>query len=534
MTLNSQIESLWIFALASKCSSLTKHNFLFSSLLLLLISFLLSIFYWAHPGGPAWGRRRSRRSTAVIPGPRGFPVIGSMNLMTGLAHQKIASVAKSLQATRLMAFSLANTRVIVTCHPDIAKDILNSSVFADRPIKESAYSLMFNRAIGFAPYGVYWRTLRRIASHHLFSPKQIKSSESQRRQIASQLVKILSSTATSSPHHRIRQTLKTASLNNMMGSVFGRFYNLSDSNPEVLLLQSLVDEGYDLLGLLNWSDHLPFLRDFDPQNIRFRCSRLVPKVNNFVTRIIDEHRQNSNRETTDFVDVLLSLQQNENLSDSDIISVLWEMIFRGTDTVAVLIEWILGRMVVHKDVQEKVQEELDNVVGKSRAVMESDIPSLVYLTAVVKEVLRLHPPGPLLSWARIAITDTTIDGYHVPRGTTAMVNMWSIARDPQIWSDPLQFKPERFLSGAGAGGGDVEFSIMGSDLRLAPFGSGRRTCPGKALAWTTVSFWVATLLHEFKWLPSPNQNEAVNFDEVLKLSCEMANPLTVKLSPRRT
>ncbi|TYK24743.1 cytochrome P450 78A6-like [Cucumis melo var. makuwa] len=372
-----------------------------------------------------------------------------MNLMTGLAHQKIASVAKSLQATRLMAFSLANTRVIVTCHPDIAKDILNSSVFADRPIKESAYSLMFNRAIGFAPYGVYWRTLRRIASHHLFSPKQIKSSESQRRQIASQLVKILSSTATSSPHHRIRQTLKTASLNNMMGSVFGRFYNLSDSNPEVLLLQSLVDEG-------------------------------------------------------------------------------------GTDTVAVLIEWILGRMVVHKDVQEKVQEELDNVVGKSRAVMESDIPSLVYLTAVVKEVLRLHPPGPLLSWARIAITDTTIDGYHVPRGTTAMVNMWSIARDPQIWSDPLQFKPERFLSGAGAGGGDVEFSIMGSDLRLAPFGSGRRTCPGKALAWTTVSFWVATLLHEFKWLPSPNQNEAVNFDEVLKLSCEMANPLTVKLSPRRT
>ena len=325
MTLNSQIESLWLLALASKCSSLTEQNFLFSSLLLLLISFLLSIFYWAHPGGPAWGRRR--RSSALIPGPRGFPVIGSMNLMTGLAHQKIASVAKSLQATRLMAFSLANTRVIVTCHPDVAKDILNSSVFADRPIKESAYSLMFNRAIGFAPYGVYWRTLRRIASQHLFSPKQIKSSESQRRQIASQLVKILSSTATSSTHHRIRQTLKTASLNSMMGSVFGRFYNLSDSNPEVELLQSLVDEGYDLLGLLNWSDHLPFLGDFDPQRIRFRCSRLVPKVNNFVTRIIDEHRQNSNRETMDFVDVLLSLQQNENLSDSDIISVLWVILF---------------------------------------------------------------------------------------------------------------------------------------------------------------------------------------------------------------
>ncbi|XP_038875232.1 cytochrome P450 78A3-like [Benincasa hispida] len=533
MSLSSEIESLWVFALASKCSALPKQNILFSLLLLLLIWFLLSIFYWAHPGGPAWGRRRRRRlhrhCPSTIPGPRGLPVIGSMRLMTGLSHQKIASMAKSLGATRLMAFSLANTRVIVTCHPDVAKDILNSSVFADRPIKESAYSLMFNRAIGFAPYGIYWRTLRRIASHHLFCPKQIKSSESQRRQIASQMVKILSSIATSSSLP-IRQTLKTASLNNIMGSVFGRFYNLSDSNPEVQLLQTLVDEGYDLLGLLNWSDHLPFLADFDPQNIRFRCSRLVPQVNRFVTRIINEHRQKSNPEIMDFVDVLLSLQQNDNLADSDIISVLWEMIFRGTDTVAVLIEWILARMVVHKEEQEKVQEELDNVVGKSRAVMESDIPSLVYLTAVIKEVLRLHPPGPLLSWARLAITDTIVDGHHVPRGTTAMVNMWSIARDPQIWSDPLEFKPDRFVSGGGA---DVEFSIMGSDLRLAPFGSGRRTCPGKALAWTTVTFWVATLLHEFKWLPSPDQNDAVDFSEVLKLSCEMANPLKVKLCPRR-
>lgn len=326
MSLSSEIESLWVLALASKCSALTKQNIFFSLLLLLLIWFFLSIFYWAHPGGPAWGRRRnssSSSSSATIPGPRGLPLIGSMSLMTGLAHQKIAAMAKSLGATRLMAFSLANTRVIVTCHPDVAKDILNSSVFADRPIKESAYSLMFNRAIGFAPYGLYWRTLRRIASHHLFCPKQIKSSESQRRQIASQMVKILSSTAATSSSLHIRQTLKTASLNSMMGSVFGRFYNLSDSNPEVQLLQSLVNEGYDLLGLLNWSDHLPFLADFDPQKIRFRCSRLVPQVNRFVTRIINQHRQNSSQQTMDFVHVLLSLQQNDNLSDSDIISVLW-------------------------------------------------------------------------------------------------------------------------------------------------------------------------------------------------------------------
>ncbi|GKV13147.1 hypothetical protein SLEP1_g24206 [Rubroshorea leprosula] len=203
------------------------------------------------------------------------------------------------------------------------------------------------------------------------------------------------------------------------------------------------------------------------------------------------------------------------------------MIFRGTDTVAVLIEWILARLVLHPDIQSRVHDELDKVVGRSRAVEESDIPEMVYLPAVIKEVLRLHPPGPLLSWARLAINDTDIDGHHVPAGTTAMVNMWAITRDPDVWADPLEFMPERFVNKEG----DVEFSVLGSDLKLAPFGSGRRTCPGKNLALTTVSFWVASLLHEFDWLPS--DSNSVDLSEVLRLSCEMANPLSVTVRPRR-
>ncbi|KAK5783638.1 hypothetical protein PVK06_038150 [Gossypium arboreum] len=203
------------------------------------------------------------------------------------------------------------------------------------------------------------------------------------------------------------------------------------------------------------------------------------------------------------------------------------MVFRGTDTVAVLIEWILARIVLHPEVQSRVHDELDNVVGRSRAVDESDVAKMIYLPAVIKEVLRLHPPGPLLSWARLAITDTTIDGYHVPKGTTAMVNMWAITRDPQEWPNPFEFMPDRFVTGEGEG----EFSVLGSDLRLAPFGSGRRTCPGKNLGLTTVSFWVATLLHDFEWLPS-DQNP-VDLSEVLRLSCEMANPLSVNVRPRR-
>lgn len=196
------------------------------------------------------------------------------------------------------------------------------------------------------------------------------------------------------------------------------------------------------------------------------------------------------------------------------------MVFRGTDTVAILLEWIMARIVLHQDIQTKVQNEIDTWVGRDRHVEDSDIPNLPYLQAIVKEVLRMHPPGPLLSWARLAVHDVHVDKVFVPAGTTAMVNMWAITHDPTIWKNPWTFKPERFI--------EEDVPILGSDLRLAPFGSGRRVCPGKALGLATVHLWLARLLHRFRWLPA----EPVDLSETLKLSLEMKKPLTCRVVPR--
>ncbi|XP_047049966.1 cytochrome P450 78A9-like [Lolium rigidum] len=487
---------------------------------------LTCLLHWCVPGGPAWGswwwtRRPGLPKAAAVPaGPRGLPVIGSMWLMTGLAHRKLAAAADRLGARRLMAFSLGETRMIVAAHPDVAREILNSPAFADRPVKESAYGLLFHRAIGFAPHGAYWRALRRVASTHLFSPWQVAASAPQRAVIARQMIAAITEAGAGV---EVRQVLRRASLHNVMWSVFGRRYDLGVDSEEVRELGQLVDEGYDLLGQLNWSDHLPWLARFDLQSTRARCSRLVPRVNRFVGRIIDGHRASPSA-VKDFTDVLLSLDGADALADADMTAVLWEMVFRGTDTVAVLMEWVLARLVLHRDVQARVHDELDRVVGRHRAVAESDAASLVYLHAVIKEVLRLHPPGPLLSWARLATSDVHVDGFLIPAGTTAMVNMWAITHDPDVWADPLDFLPERFLATS-------EVSVMGSDLRLAPFGAGRRSCPGKSLAMATVAFWLATLLHELEFLPAAD--DGVRLDEKLRLSCEMAAPLAVTTRPRR-
>ncbi|EMS64346.1 Cytochrome P450 78A3 [Triticum urartu] len=217
-----------------------------------------------------------------------------------------------------------------------------------------------------------------------------------------------------------------------MAVVFGKRYD-DFTSQEGALVEEMVNEGYDLLGTFNWADHLPFLKWLDLQGVRHRCNRLVRQVEAYVGNIIQEHKARrasgsgiADELSGDFVDVLLGLDGEDKMSESDMVAVLWEMIFRGTDTVAILMEWIMARMVVHPEIQSKARAELDAVVGRGRAVTEDDVARLPYIQCIVKETLRMHPPGPLLSWARLAVHDAHVGGHLVPAGTTAMITTISV------------------------------------------------------------------------------------------------------------
>ncbi|KAL5544649.1 hypothetical protein UlMin_008433 [Ulmus minor] len=530
-------ENYFLFVPQAGFSSIPSFN-----TILCFIIFVAIFAFWLSPGGLAWALSKSRvkgHGGTAIPGPSGLPLLGLVLAFTSsLTHRVLAKLAQTHKAKPLMAFSVGFTRFVISSHPETAKELLNSSAFADRPVKESAYELLFHRAMGFAPFGEYWRNLRRISSTHLFSPRRIACFGDFREKIAMEMVENLRVLKENCEEVEVRKVLHFGSLNNVMMSVFGKSYDFgiegsSGVEEEAALLEELVKEGYDLLGIFNWSDHFPVMGFLDLQGVRKRCKKLVEKVTVFVEKIIQEHRMkrvaNGGKlgldESGDFVDVLLDLEKENKLSDSDMIAVLWEMIFRGTDTVAILLEWILARMVLHPEIQAKAQSEIDSIVDSNRPVSDSDLPNLPYLHAIVKETLRMHPPGPLLSWARLAVHDTQIGRNFIPAGTTAMVNMWAITRDSEFWPDqPNEFKPERFLNKD-----EKEIAIMGSDLRLAPFGSGRRVCPGKAMGLATVELWLAQLLKSFKWVPA---NSGVDLSETLKLSMEMKSSLVCKALPR--
>ncbi|KAL6598220.1 hypothetical protein ACP70R_046385 [Stipagrostis hirtigluma subsp. patula] len=482
---------------------------------------------WLFPGGPAWALSRfGRRATTTPPPPPGAP--GAVTALAGpVAHRALAALTRSLPGGEAVAcFSVGLTRFVVASRPDTARELLGSAAFADRPVKDAARGLLFHRAMGFASSGDYWRALRRISSAHLFSPRSVAASAPRRLAIGERMLQHLSQSALGGGEVAMRRVLHAASLDHVMATVFGAGYDAA--SPDGAELEEMVKEGYDLLGMFNWGDHLPLLRWLDLQGVRRRCRALVSRVDVFVARIIEEHRQKKrsgnggdDESARDFVDVLLGLQGEEKLSDSDMIAVLWEMIFRGTDTVAILLEWVMARMVLHPEVQAKAQAELDAVVGRGGAVTDADVARLPYLQCVVKETLRVHPPGPLLSWARLAVHDAVVGGHLVPAGTTAMVNMWAIARDPAVWPEPGAFRPERFE--------EEEVSVLGGDLRLAPFGAGRRVCPGKTLALATAHLWLAQLLHRFQWAPADG---GVDLSERLSMSLEMEKPLVCKATPR--
>ncbi|XP_050374670.1 cytochrome P450 78A7-like [Argentina anserina] len=531
----------WVFTLPAFLgfSNLLQPYFLFCfAVSFVFIALLTSAFA---TGGIAWKNGRNQRGPVAIPGPKGLPVFGSLfSLSRGLAHRTLASMAWNQTATtQLMAFSLGSTPAVVASDPHTAREILTSPYFADRPVKQSAKSLIFTRAMGFAPNGPYWRLLRKMSSSHLFAPRRIDAHEPGRQHDCTTMLRNIAEEQARCGTVSLRRHLQAASLNNIMGTVFGKRYEPAGnhSDEELKELENMVREGFEILGAFNWSDYLPWFSYFyDPFRIHERCANLVPRVRKLVRSIIEEHRINAefrmkqvSDDHADFVDVLLSMDGEEKLQENDMIAVLWEMIFRGTDTTALLTEWAMAELILNPETQDKLYREIHSLVGE-RSVTDADVARLPYLQAVVKETLRVHPPGPLLSWARLSTSDVQLsNGMVIPAGTTAMVNMWAIGQHPGVWGEEAHvFRPERFVESEG--GADVD--VRGRDLRLAPFGAGRRVCPGKNLGLVTASLWVAKLVQEFKW--GEDEGHPVDLIEVLKLSCEMKHELHGVAVPRST
>ncbi|KAH1256339.1 Cytochrome P450 71B37 [Glycine max] len=196
----------------------------------------------------------------------------------------------------------------------------------------------------------------------------------------------------------------------------------------------------------------------------------------------------------------------------------------GTDTTAATSVWAMTALVKNPRVMKKVQEEVRNVGGTKDFLDEDDIQKLPYFKAMIKETLRLHLPSQLLI-PRESTEECIVDGYRIPAKTIVYVNAWVIQRDPEVWKNPEEFCPERFL--------DSAIDYRGQDFELIPFGAGRRICPGIPMAAVILELVLANLLHSFDWkLPQGMVKEDIDVEVLPGITQHKKNHLCLRAKTR--
>lgn len=222
---------------------------------------------------------------------------------------------------------------------------------------------------------------------------------------------------------------------------------------------------------------------------------------------------------------------DRRLTDSELVSLCTEFLTASVDTIVTALQWIMARVVEQPEIQAKLLDEINRVVSSDKEhVDEEDIKSMAYLKALVLEGLRRHPPAHFLL-SHAAVEETSLDGHRIPAGRSVNFSVADVAHDENVWSRPEEFLPERFLDGGEGAGTDLTGS---REIKMMPFGVGRRICPGLGLALLQLEYFVANMVREFEWgMVDGDCGGGINLAERPEFTVIMEQPLRALVVPRR-
>ncbi|ESW18600.1 hypothetical protein PHAVU_006G054300 [Phaseolus vulgaris] len=455
--------------------------------------------------------RKTDETTSKIPhGPTKLPIIGNIyNLLFSQPHIKLRDLA--LKYGPLMHLQLGEISTIVISSPECAKEVMKTHDinFATRPKVLAVDIMSYNSTdIAFAPYGEYWRQLRKICTLELLSLKRVNSYQPIREEELSNLVKWIDSKK-GSPIN-LTQAVLSSIYSIASRSAFGKKYK--DQENFILVIKKLIKAagGFDIGDLFpsaTWLQHVTGMRP--------KLENLHQQADQIMENIINEHKEAKSeandyeREAEDLVDVLIQYEegskQDFSLTRNNIKAIILDIFAAGGETSATTIDWAMAEIMKNSRVMKHAQAEVREVFNMKGRVDENCINELKYLKLVVKETLRLHPPIPLLLPRECGQT-CEIHGYNIPAKSKVIVNAWAIGRDSNYWTEPERFYPERFI--------DNTIDYKGNNFEYIPFGAGRRICPGSIFASRVVELTLAMLLYHFDWkLPSGMISEELDMSE---------------------
>ncbi|KAF5474084.1 hypothetical protein F2P56_006017 [Juglans regia] len=476
---------------------------------------------------------RFKTKARLPPSPMALPIIGHLHLLAPLPHQALHKLSNRYGP--LIHLFLGSVPCVVASSPEMAKEFLKTheTSFCNRPQTAAVDYLTYGSSdFSFAPYGPYWKFMKKLCMSELLGGRTLDQLLPVRREEITKFVQFLLNKAEAGEAVDVGGQLLRVT-NNVI-SRMSMSERCSENEHEADDVAKLVKAIAELTGKFNLSDFIWFCKNLDLQGLRKRLKEVHDRFDSLMERILQEHEEARKKEkerdgayaVKDLLDILLDISEDQSaemrLSRENIKAFILDIFAAGTDTSAITTEWALAELINHPTMMEKARREIDSVIGKSRLVEESDIVNLPYLQAIVKETLRLHPTGPII--LRESSQHCTIGGYEIPAKTRLFVNVWAIGRDPKHWESPLEFRPERFVSQSEGSAGKSQLDVRGQHFHLLPFGSGRRGCPGTSLALQVVQTTLATLIQCFEW-KVPGGDGTVEMEEGPGITLPRAHPL---------
>ncbi|XP_070151844.1 methyl farnesoate epoxidase [Polyergus mexicanus] len=449
-----------------------------------------------------------RRSSKFPPGPRGLPIVGNIFDVKRLVDETkfyshaLCRLADTYGPIVGLKLGIAEPLIIVSGR-DAVIEMMGRPEFDGRPD-----GFLYKHRTGGERRGIIftdgdiWRDQRRFILRTL---KEFGFGKMAMEDIilndAVSLTSIIESLAKLGPITNLHNITSIAVLNSVWTLIAGSRFDLDKENPKLREIISVVN---DLLRNSNVTGgiltHLPLLRYIIPNTTGFTVlNQRLARMSQFFRREIATHKQSrTHGEFRDFIDVYLAeMERSKSIiscfDEEQLISVMKDLFTAGVETTNNIIGFIITYLAVREDVQGKVHEEIERVLGKEVLPRIAHKNRLPYLNATIAEVLRLANVGPT-SIPHRATTDATLLGYEIKKNYTLLANFRSVHMDEKHWGDPKEFRPERFIDDRGK---YVE------DPWLIPFGLGRRKCLGEILARNSVFLFTACLLQKFQFTLSP-------------------------------
>ncbi|XP_053257742.1 cytochrome P450 2A13-like [Podarcis raffonei] len=467
--------------------------------LVICLSFLMVLSTW----------RQMHRKSQMPPGPTPLPFIGNLlQVNTSDMYRSFMKIHEKYGP--VYTIHLGPRRVVVLCGYDAVKEALvnQAEEFSGRG-EQSAFDWIFRG------YGVAFSNGERAKQLRRFSIMTLRNFGMGKRSVEERILEethfLLESLRETKSAPFDPTYVLSRSVSNVISSIaFGNRFEYEDKEFLFLLSTSLEifqftatswGQLYDMFsGIMQ---HLP-----GPQDKTFK--KLLG-LKEFIKRKIKENKETLDpNNPRDFIDCfLVKMQQEKENPNSEfflenLVCTTANLFFGGTETVSTTLRYGFLLLLKYPEVEEKVHEEIERVIGSSRTPNMDDRPLMPYTDAVIHEIQRFADMLPL-GLARRATRDTQFRGYTIPKGTEVFALLGSVLRDPKHFARPDVFDPQHFLD---------ENGQFKKNEAFMPFSTGKRYCFGEQLARMELFLFFTSILQNFH-LKCPIPPEKIDISPML-------------------